>query len=149
MIRRPPRPTRTDTLFPYKTLFRSSVGIRMTGIGDFRAMKISSEMIDPELRWTGRVMRLLLRPRTVGAFRRMDRLNRIMLKGRKPNDLACSEVWIPRRDGGQLRVVVYKPKQAAANLPAVLWLHGGGRSEERSVGKGGGSTCRYRWSPDN
>src|SRR3546814_18963743 len=23
MIRRPPRPTRTDTLFPYKTLFRS------------------------------------------------------------------------------------------------------------------------------
>src|SRR3546814_5610536 len=78
----------------------------MTGIGDFRAMKISSEMIDPELRWTGRVMRLLLRPRTVGAFRRMDRLNRIMLKGRKPNDLACSEVWIPRRDGGQLRVVV-------------------------------------------
>src|SRR3546814_9146654 len=77
MIRRPPRPTRTDTLFPYKTLFRSSVGIRMTGIRDFRAMKISSEMIDPELRWTGRVMRLLLRPRTVGAFRRMDRLNRI------------------------------------------------------------------------
>src|SRR3546814_18759942 len=24
MIRRPPRPTRTDTLFPYTTLFRSS-----------------------------------------------------------------------------------------------------------------------------
>src|SRR3546814_10446357 len=83
----------------------------------------SSDVCSSDL---GRVMRLLLRPRTVGAFRRMDRLNRIMLKGRKPNDLACSEVWIPRRDGGQLRVVVYKPKQAAANLPAVLWLHGGG-----------------------
>src|SRR3546814_4260583 len=26
MIRRPPRSTRTDTLFPYTTLFRSSVG---------------------------------------------------------------------------------------------------------------------------
>src|SRR3546814_21025088 len=26
MIRRPPRSTRTDTLFPYPTLFRSSVG---------------------------------------------------------------------------------------------------------------------------
>src|SRR3546814_11611083 len=25
MIRRPPRPTRTDTLFPYTTLFRSDV----------------------------------------------------------------------------------------------------------------------------
>src|SRR3546814_7700249 len=27
MIRRPPRSTRTDTLFPYTTLFRSSVGV--------------------------------------------------------------------------------------------------------------------------
>src|SRR3546814_5303803 len=27
MIRRPPRSTRTDTLFPYTTLFRSGVGI--------------------------------------------------------------------------------------------------------------------------
>src|SRR3546814_12637057 len=28
MIRRPPRSTRTDTLFPYTTLFRSSTGIK-------------------------------------------------------------------------------------------------------------------------
>src|SRR3546814_3029893 len=28
MIRRPPRSTRTDTLFPYTTLFRSGQGIR-------------------------------------------------------------------------------------------------------------------------
>src|SRR3546814_7841793 len=27
MIRRPPRSTRTDTLFPYTTLFRSNVGV--------------------------------------------------------------------------------------------------------------------------
>src|SRR3546814_20443958 len=27
MLRRPPRPTRTDTLFPYTTLFRSSLNI--------------------------------------------------------------------------------------------------------------------------
>src|SRR3546814_4166328 len=32
MIRRPPRSTRTDTLFPYTTLFRSGVGA--PGIGD-------------------------------------------------------------------------------------------------------------------
>src|SRR3546814_14974831 len=29
MIRRPPRSTRTDTLFPYTTLFRSTVGDRL------------------------------------------------------------------------------------------------------------------------
>src|SRR3546814_4985820 len=33
MIRRPPRSTRTDTLFPYTTLFRSR-----TGVGDIREL---------------------------------------------------------------------------------------------------------------
>src|SRR3546814_17470859 len=33
MIRRPPRSTRTDTLFPYTTLFRSpGVGLEFTGL---------------------------------------------------------------------------------------------------------------------
>src|SRR3546814_7361155 len=31
MIRRPPRSTRTDTLFPYTTLFRSGAGRRRAG----------------------------------------------------------------------------------------------------------------------
>src|SRR3546814_9738215 len=31
MIRRRPRSTRTDTLFPYTTLFRSAVGLRRQG----------------------------------------------------------------------------------------------------------------------
>src|SRR3546814_1233747 len=34
MIRRPPRSTRTDTLFPYTTLFRSRVGSRLAEAGD-------------------------------------------------------------------------------------------------------------------
>src|SRR3546814_2704121 len=33
MIRRPPRSTRTDTLFPYTTLFRSGHGQRRVGTG--------------------------------------------------------------------------------------------------------------------
>src|SRR3546814_18867486 len=32
MIRRPPRSTRTDTLFPYTTLFRSHVSIDASGM---------------------------------------------------------------------------------------------------------------------
>src|SRR3546814_14907797 len=39
MIRRPPRSTRTDTLFPYTTLFRSPAGAQHQygrGIGAFR-----------------------------------------------------------------------------------------------------------------
>src|SRR3546814_12109955 len=37
MIRRPPRSTRTDTLFPYTTLFRSRVQRRSRGSGADRA----------------------------------------------------------------------------------------------------------------
>src|SRR3546814_18839004 len=33
MIRRPPRSTRTDTLFPYTTLFRSVGVVLLTGVG--------------------------------------------------------------------------------------------------------------------
>src|SRR3546814_13961901 len=34
MLRRPPRSTRTDTLFPYTTLFRSGTKRRYASIGD-------------------------------------------------------------------------------------------------------------------
>src|SRR3546814_1871883 len=37
MIRRPPRSTRTDALFPYTTLFRSVVGRRGAGVGEVAA----------------------------------------------------------------------------------------------------------------
>src|SRR3546814_5729459 len=36
MIRRPPRSTRTDTLFPYTTLFRSAFRRRRPGVDDPR-----------------------------------------------------------------------------------------------------------------
>src|SRR3546814_7791996 len=32
MLRRPPRPTRTDTLFPYTTLFRSNIGLALANL---------------------------------------------------------------------------------------------------------------------
>src|SRR3546814_3189837 len=35
-IRRPPRSTRTDTLFPYTTLFRSEDGFAVDGVGGAR-----------------------------------------------------------------------------------------------------------------
>src|SRR3546814_16399479 len=50
MIRRPPRSTRTDTLFPYTTLFRSIESLSLKGIkngeGKFRACR--SEHHRPE-----------------------------------------------------------------------------------------------------
>ncbi|HET8882204.1 MAG TPA: alpha/beta hydrolase [Solimonas sp.] len=88
-------------------------------------MKIRRRMIDRELRFMGAVMKLLMRPATPKAFARLARLSRHM-RGRRPRNLHCHEVSIPRRDGGSLRVVVYRARHERADRPAVLWLHGGG-----------------------
>src|SRR3546814_6786751 len=57
MIRRPPRSTRTDTLFPYTTLFRSDHG-RSSRADSGRAVVIAgltapSWHVHPVCRWTG------------------------------------------------------------------------------------------------
>src|SRR3546814_9319512 len=46
MIRRPPRSTRTDTLFPYTTLFRSLIGI---GSGGAYALAAARALFDTDM----------------------------------------------------------------------------------------------------
>src|SRR3546814_6632359 len=49
MIRRPPRSTRTDTLFPYTTLFRS--GVQIVTVVEIEAGQFRGEaLVDPEFR---------------------------------------------------------------------------------------------------
>src|SRR3546814_4800953 len=56
MIRRPPRSTRTDTLCPYTTLFRSyaasllETGIPVMLVGDFNVIPTNLDVYKPE-RW--------------------------------------------------------------------------------------------------
>src|SRR3546814_6936667 len=70
MIRRPPRSTRTDTLFPYTTLFRS-VGhlLDLFGDGD-RALHLGAEIGD-----------LVIVILAVVGFRRGEHLAQIVLEG--------------------------------------------------------------------
>src|SRR3546814_10051103 len=49
MIRRPPRSTRTDTLFPYTTLFRSRAGPN-----DIAVVALASEFVHTDLHQGGR-----------------------------------------------------------------------------------------------
>src|SRR3546814_14554392 len=44
MLRRPPRSTRTDTLFPYTTLFRSTVGPIGRGVEASRSTDLTSDI---------------------------------------------------------------------------------------------------------
>src|SRR3546814_6239001 len=48
MIRRPPRSTRTDTLFPYTTLFRSTAHTRATEDGTIPVILGISTTVDPK-----------------------------------------------------------------------------------------------------
>src|SRR3546814_9675077 len=61
MIRRPPRSTRTDTLFPYTTLFRSRFSpchqVTATGLGEFLA---NFELLRAD-RWVAEVLKRLWR----------------------------------------------------------------------------------------
>src|SRR3546814_1591484 len=57
MIRRPPRSTRTDTLFPYTTLFRSAADPNVTA-ADIARLKalygVDGSALDRWLAWLGR-----------------------------------------------------------------------------------------------
>src|SRR3546814_1594899 len=49
MIRRPPRSTRTDTLFPYTTLFRSPGRCHRPGLGRLRVHRKQHRRGDPRM----------------------------------------------------------------------------------------------------
>src|SRR3546814_10992098 len=121
MIRRPPRATRTDTLFPYTTLFRSRVFVSGLCYGG-KAVYSRAGMVGK---------------RATAAF---------SLGGREymfgPDGLHG-----PLVDGfmrsffqGSLGYVGFEV------LAPFVAYH---RSEERRVGKECVSTCTYRWSPYN
>jgi acetyl esterase/lipase len=90
-------------------------------------MRVTRDMIDPELRRAGSVAKLLFRP-TAGFFRLARRLGRRM-EGRNVPGLQCNERQIESIDEGvQVRVRTYRPPSPTTKglLPGVLFLHGGG-----------------------
>src|SRR3546814_17950872 len=129
MIRRPPRSTRTDTLFPYTTLFRS---IRF-GPSDSRSAVCRPDQV---------------RHWVFGGSRRNDLS---WLRGcgtTEENLLGCIS-------GGTARILAASPSSAVRQQEDNSWPSGKGlmlldarlsRSEERRVGKEWVRTCRHRWS---
>src|SRR3546814_12095891 len=131
MIRRPPRSTRTDTLFPYTTLFRSSVrDIRATLDGkdaDFVVIDsiqtMHSDLIDSA-------------PGTVSQVRASAQE---LIRYAKDSDAAIVLVGHVTKDG-----TIAGPRVLEHVVDTVLAFE---RSETRRVGKEGGRTCSLRWWP--
>src|SRR3546814_15070558 len=124
MIRRPPRSTRTDTLFPYTTLFRSVLPLGARPI--FQLSPTATILVASQAPGT----------KAHGSGIPFD----------DPSGDRLRE-WM-----GFSKEEFYDASKVAI-LPIGLCYPGragsGGRSEERRVGKECVSTCRSRWSPDH
>src|SRR3546814_11838523 len=123
MIRRPPRSTRTDTLFPYTTLFRSDPDNRRYALEDprgFLAAYPKVAVLD-EVQRTPELFSYLQ-----GILDEHDETGQFILTGSN-NFLLQQNIT-----------------QSLAGRVAYIYLL---RSEERRVGKECVSTCRSRWSP--
>src|SRR3546814_11521032 len=123
MIRRPPRSTRTDTLFPYTTLFRSrpSRGRRI----------LSSIQSDAFQRRAAAFVGGLLAAAGQRAGDQETADHRDDEPARDPHQIFVDERLDRRPE---------QPEQYADEQE-------GKRSEKRGVGKECVSTCRYRGSP--
>src|SRR3546814_13020763 len=118
MIRRPPRSTRTDTLFPYTTLFRSAAQI-VERIAKSRSVAeavqlLGEEEIARKTKFSGLAHALM-------ALSALRTPAEVLANAAALMDPFWKTVW---RDAWNDR-----------------------RSEERRVGEECVSTCRYRWSP--
>src|SRR3546814_12611657 len=117
MRRRPPRSTRTDTLFPYTTLFRSATGCELRGDDAVRALSPDALPATAE-DWDTEYLAPVLSAAIVdGPEAALDH--------------------IARHSSGHTDAIVAEDAEVAES------------TEERRVGKEGGSTCRYRWSPQH
>ncbi|WEV67545.1 alpha/beta hydrolase [Bifidobacterium sp. ESL0769] len=97
---------------------------------------ISDEMIDSDLRSTGRIIRRVLPYFTPTSIRWANRATGL-LNGVNYTHLHYEQRHLHRPDGSNLRVCIYRPKADHASkhanadafpepVPGILWIHGGG-----------------------
>src|SRR3546814_18831761 len=131
MLRRPPRSTRTDTLVPYTTLFRS--------VGDFvREQVLRLSYTAHDLAGFARDLGYDGEPFVWDPEDRRHRIARL--------DALYFNLYGLDRDEAAYVLVTFPIVRDAAERAFGRYRT---RSEERRVGHGGGRTCRSRWLPDH
>src|SRR3546814_13115778 len=131
MIRRPPKSTRTATLFPYTTLFRSTVSSVTSERGTWRRTGMINSSGVREFAEFGdvRAVEIFVEPRDLAAFDLAD-------------DRAGQAHFGVVVDALALQNMLLDEAAGQGGEPAL-----GIRSEERRVGKECVSTCRSGGSP--
>src|SRR3546814_11822830 len=134
MIRRPPRSTRTDTLFPYTTLFRSQgnpldwfehrAGTEPVGLGERIQEQLMKDLFN-----------LIRNPDEAEDF---DAIKIGLSSPEVVRSWSFGEVKKPET----INYRTFKPERDGLFCAKIF----GPRSEERRVGKEGVRRCRCRWS---
>src|SRR3546814_16009940 len=141
MIRRPPRSTRTDTLFPYTTLFRSDEALAQARAAGWDDAAIERQKGEG---WGRFAMMVFPLPRSYVRMKDGDLIAmgahqwRVVTGSGHSPEHAC--LWNER--GG----VLVSGAQVLPRTRSNVWVN---RSEERRGGKEGVRKCQSRWSPDH
>src|SRR3546814_7344917 len=159
MIRRPPRSTRTDTLLPYTTLFRSPVmaafehalggephadkALRRPAVAPPQPAQRAVELVV--------VLAGLRRPGADAGLRapHLDHPGQPRAAGDPPVEAVAAEIDQPSAGTGVALQRVERAGRVVLRVRAGQDRRIGLRSEERRVGKECVSPCRSRWSPDH
>src|SRR3546814_14996664 len=151
MIRRPPRSKRTDTLFPYTTLFRSSGAARRqkgtAGIASlewlvtrYRETTDWSALSQATRRQRDNIFKHVLETAGREHYSKITQATIIAGKERRASTPAQARNFLDAMRGLFRWAVKAKFVQAGPTA-------GVARSAEGRVGKEGGRTSRSRWSP--
>src|SRR3546814_17917119 len=140
MLRRPPRSTRTDTLLPYTTLFRSP------DVSD----------ILPTVRKRGIIVPVLVRPNCapdayeiVAGARRFHAASIVAderrAEGQEVDPMPCA-ILSDSDDADAIEASLIETVARPDPAEVTQWET---RTAERRVGTECGSACRSRWSPEH
>ncbi len=89
-------------------------------------MKITNEMMNPEVRLKGSIVRKLFRFKSRETFVRSQKMVVKVRKFMKPRAFAFIERTITTSDNSSLRLCQYQAFETKPNAIGLLWIHGGG-----------------------
>src|SRR3546814_3565831 len=143
MIRRPPRSTRTDTLFPYTTLFRSAR--HHVAAPAERTESALNPRPRRAIKPVGGILKDCLQPFAKPRQRTQQVIQRFGSRLRSLHQCTIQFSHFGFKAVARIGAVLRVP---SVNRSPRGGEHGfNRRSEEQRVGTEGVSTCRSRWSP--
>ena len=89
-------------------------------------MHVTRKMIHKDVRLIGIILRPLTNGTTVDKLYKTQEKTEKKVEKYKPKSSQMQKIFLKREDGSDQRMVILSPKRAVKDVPAVLFLHGGG-----------------------